>query len=289
MKFIFLSYLFFVATIIAAQSNGNTTDKRIDTIHSNILNEDRYVWVHIPPGAKNSSKLYPVIYLLDGEMHFDEVNNILNQLRKETGKNIADEMIVVAICNIWQRYKDYSPTHVSSSPWLDSYSASISGGGDKFISFLEKELFPHINATCPASPVRILIGHSMGGLIAMDILLKHTGIFDYYAVIDPSMWWDDKKLLNESKTILAKKTFDKSSLFLAVANTKELDMDVAKIRTGSGDAASLIGPSIELADNINANKQNKLKFEWKFYKDDYHMTVPGPAIHDALKFFLGSL
>ena len=289
MKFILFICLLPVTTIIAGQTNVNTAAKRIDTIHSKILNEDRYVWVHVPPQVKSSSKSYPVIYLLDGEMHFDEVNSILSLLGKETGKNISDEMIVVAIGNIWQRYKDYSPTHVSSSPWLDSYSASISGGGDNFISFLEKELFPHINATCPASPVRILIGHSMGGLIAMDILLKHTDMFNYYAVIDPSMWWDDKKLLNESKTILAQKNFNKTSLFLAVANTKELDMDVAKIRAGSGDASSLIKPSLELADNINATKLNKLKFEWKFYKDDYHITVPKPAIYDALKFFLGSL
>ncbi|MBD0353421.1 MAG: hypothetical protein ICV65_19935 [Flavisolibacter sp.] len=109
--------------------------KRIDTIHSAILNEDRYIWVHVPDKATVVSK-YPVIYILDGQILFDEVNNILDRLSKETGKNTANEMIVVGIGNIWQCYRDYSPTHVSSSPWIDDHTTSISGGGEKFISFL---------------------------------------------------------------------------------------------------------------------------------------------------------
>ncbi|MES1218512.1 MAG: alpha/beta hydrolase-fold protein [Bacteroidota bacterium] len=289
MKFIFLSYWLFAATIIAAQNNADATGKRIDTIHSKILNEDRYVWVHIPENAKGSSKRYPVIYILDGEVHYDEVNNILMQLSKETGRNVADEMIVVSIGNLWQRYRDFSPSHITSSPWVDSYNASITGGGDKFISFIEKELFPHINTTTPASFTRILIGHSMGGLITMDILLNHTALFNYYAAIDPSMWWDDEKLLNESKAILANKTFDRTSLFLAVANTMDKSMNVEQIRKDTSAKTVLIRSTLTLLDHINANKQNKLKFEWKFYKDEQHMTVPRPAIYDALKFFLGSL
>jgi hypothetical protein len=275
--------------IITAQTNVNTTVKRIDTIHSKILNEERYLWVHIPENAKGSSKRYPVIYLLDGEIHFDEVNNILDRLSKESGQSTAKEMIVVSIGNIWERYKDYSPSHIISSPWVDNHTVPTTGGGDKFISFIEKELFPHINATTPASSSRILIGHSMGGLITMDILLKHTGLFNYYAAIDPSMWWDDEKLLKESKTILSNKTFDNKSLFLAVANTMDKNMNVEQIRKDTSTKTILIRPSLTLLDNINANKQNKLKFEWKFYKDDHHMTVPKPAMYDALKFFLGSL
>jgi hypothetical protein len=47
----------------------------------------------------------------------------------------------------------------------------------------------------------------------------------------------------------------------------------------------LIRPSFLLADYINENKKNKLQFQWKFYKDDHHMTVPSPAMYDALKYF----
>ena len=129
----------------------------------------------------------------------------------------------------------------------------------------------------------------MGGLITMDILLKHHELFSYYAAIDPSMWWDNEKLLKESKTILANKTFNNTSLFLAVANTMDKNMNVEQIRKDTSAKTALIRPSFTLLDHIKANKQNKLRFEWNFYKDYHHMTVPQPAIYDALKFFFKTL
>ncbi|HEV8286435.1 MAG TPA: alpha/beta hydrolase-fold protein [Chitinophagaceae bacterium] len=289
MRLILFFLFLFISSVIAAQNNTNAASKRIDTIHSSILNEDRYIWVHIPEKAISTGQRYPVIYILDGEVHFDEINDILKKLSKETGRSIQNEMIVVAIGNIWERYKDYSPTHISSSPWVDDYTAPTTGGGEKFISFLEKELFPHINTTSPASSTRILIGHSIGGLIATDILLKHTDMFSHYAVLDPSMWWDGEKLLQQSKVILANKTFEKKSLFIAVANTMYKDMDVKQIKSDTSVKTVLIRPSLTLVDYINANQQNKLRFRWKYYKDHHHMTVFPSAAYDALKFFLESL
>lgn len=287
MKLILLLFLLFAGTVTSAQGNTETITKRIDSVHSAILKEQRYIWIHVPKSASaNLSKRYPVIYLLDGEIHFNEVISILNRLSKETGKNIANEMIVVGIGNIWQRYRDYSPSAISSSPWVDEHTAKTTGGNEKFIAFLEKELFPHIKATYPVSPSRILIGHSMGGLAVMNILLKHTGMFDYYAAIDPSMWWDELKLLQESKEILVKKSFEEKSLFLAIANTMGKKMDMATIRKDTSPTTALIRPSFTLADFITANKQNKLRFEWKFYKDFDHMSVPPTALYDALKYFL---
>jgi uncharacterized protein len=283
-----LSLLFlFCSALINAQGNSGPVSKSIDTIHSTVLNEDRYIWVHVPEKASALSQ-YPVVYVLDGQVLFEEVNRILSRLSKETGKTMANEMIVVGIGNIWQRDRDYSPTHVDSSPGVDPHACAVSGGGEKFIQFLEKELFPYVHSKYPASPARLLIGHSMGGLEAMNILLKHSEMFDYYAVIDPSMWWDDQKLLTESKKILASKTFENRALFLSVANPKGLDMNVSQIKTDTSEKTALIRPSLTLVDYISQNKQNKLRFDWKYYKDYDHMTVPAPAIYDALKFFLSN-
>jgi hypothetical protein len=34
------------------------------------------------------------------------------------------------------------------------------------------------------------------------------------------------------------------------------------------------------------NKQNKLRFDLKYYKEHHLMTVPAPAMYDALNLFL---
>lgn len=259
------------------------TDKIIDTIHSKILNEDRYLWIHIPEAARNTTKKFPVIFLFDAEANFDVTKHTLDKLSKVSTSKAASEIILVGIGNIWLRYRDYSPSHVNSSPWLDEPTAKTTGGGETFISFLEKELLPHIEEKYPVSSNRTLIGHSMGGLQVINILLKHKELFDNYIAIDPSMWWDNNKLVNESAGILRDRSFDNKKLFLAIANERDKKMSREHIRQDTSEKTILIRPSFSLADIIEKNKHNKLSYEWKFYKDDHHMTVNTPATYDALK------
>ena len=74
-------------------------------------------------------------------------------------------------------------------------------------------------------------------------------------------------------------------MFLAVANTMDRDMDVPEIKKDTTEKTALIRPSLTLIDYINTNKQDKLRFDSKFYKEYHHTTVAAPA-YDALKLFL---
>lgn len=267
----------------APTNNRIIDDKVIDTIHSKILNEDRFIWVYIPEAARNTTKKFPVVFLFDAEANFDATKNTLDKLSKESSSKVAGEVILIGIGNIWLRYRDYSPSHINSSPWVDEPTAKTTGGGAAFISFLEKELLPYIEKKYPVSSSRTLIGHSMGGLQVINILLKHKELFDNYIAIDPSMWWDNQKLLNESASILDDLLFDNKRLFLAIANEQAKKMTMEQVRKDTSAKTVLIRPSFSLADLVEKNKQNKLRFEWKFYKEDHHLTVNTPATYDALR------
>jgi uncharacterized protein len=262
--------------------NQTADDKIVDTVHSKILNEDRFIWLRIPK-AQPANKKLPVIFVLDAEANFDETQKVLDKLSKDPASKAAANVILVGIGNIWQRYRDYSPTHVESSPWLDEPTAKTTGGGEAFVSFLEKELLPHIEKKYPVSSNRTLIGHSMGGLMVMNIILKHKDLFDNYVAIDPSMWWDNNKLLNQSASILSGQQFNNKKLFLAIANEQDKKMTAEQIKKDTSSKTVLIRPSFILADRVAQNKQNKLNFQWKFYQDEHHMTVNTPATYDALK------
>lgn len=260
-----------------------SNDKIVDTIHSKILNEDRFIWLHIPK-AQPANKRLPVIFVLDAEANFDETQKTLDKLSKEPASNTAANVILVGIGNIWQRYRDYSPTHVeAASAGVDAATAKTTGGGEAFVSFLEKEVLPHIEKKYPVSSNRTLIGHSMGGLMVIYILLKHTALFDNYVAIDPALWWDNHKLLNEGASILGNQQFGNKRLFLAIANETEVKMMANQIKKDTSSKTALIRPSFLLADIVEKNKQNKLNFQWKFYQDEHHMTVNTPATYDALK------
>lgn len=269
--------LFLPALSVAAQ--GKITSY---TLHSKVLQEERFIDLYIPAG-NNSCE---VIYVLDGAAHFTTIVDLLKQLARQTGDSSFTQKIVVGVGNIWQRDRDYTPTHITSSPFVDNNAAKVSGGGKKFIAFLEKELIPYINSTYRTSS-RVLIGHSLGGLMVIHALLNNTSLFSKYAAIDPSMWWDDQKLLGQAKRLLANKTFNQNSLFLAIANSMNKDIDnVTQLRKDSSRKTALNRPSLVLADYINAHKQHELLFDWKYYKDFNHMSVFRSAAYDALKFLL---
>ena len=120
----------------------------------------------------------------------------------------------------------------------------------------------------------------------MHVLLNHTEMFNSYIAIDPSMWWDEDKLLEQSKELL-KKLYPKVSLFLAIANTTNKDKpNIEAIKKDSTENTVLIRPSIKFLDYLKEDGKSNLNFTWKFYKDNDHMTLFEPAVTDALRFLL---
>ena len=286
-KLIFLIILgisFFFAT---AQSGNKVVIGTIDSIHSRILDEQRKIWVYVPdngPGGIYAKKRYPVVFLLDGDAHFYSVVGMIQQLSQVNGNTICPEMMVVGILNT-DRTRDLTPTHITSDlPMMDSTSSVTSGGGEKFISFIEKELIPHIDSIYPTEPYRMLIGHSFGGLLVMNTFTHHTKLFNAYVSIDPSMWWDNYRLLKETKTALSVKNFKGTSLFLGIANTMPDGMDTLKAKSDTTLDTKQIRSILELNSYLSSTKQNALKFKTRYYNEDSHGSVPLIAEYDALHF-----
>jgi len=162
-------------------------------IHSDVLNEDRILNIYLPNGySKDSLKDYPVIYLLDGSYHEDMIHIAgLVQFDSYSWINRVPESIVVGISNI-DRKRDYTfPTTVVE----DKKSFPTTGGSAAFIEFLEKEVQPFIKANYKVNQTRTLIGQSLGGLLATEILFKKPEMFDNYIIVSPSLWWNKQSLL----------------------------------------------------------------------------------------------
>jgi uncharacterized protein len=258
-----------------------------DVLNSKILNEQREIWVYLPSSASDtiySKQRYPVVYLLDGDWNFLSFVGMLDFLSSQYS---CPEMIVVGIPNT-DRTRDLTPTHMDSWQFLDlvldTDICRTSGGGENFISFIEKELMPHIDSLYPTAPYRMLIGHSMGGLTVMNTLIHHTDLFNAYVSIDPAMSWDNQRLLNEAKKTLAYNTYSGISLFLGIANTMKAGMDTIKVKKDTTKTTEHIRSLFELRDDLNNNKQNQLKFAYRYYSNDNHLTVPLITEYDAIRF-----
>lgn len=224
-------FLLLSLTVCKAQDLNNAiTIGTVDSLKSKILNETREIWVYVPDNG-NPTQKYPVAYLLDGDWYFHSFTGIVSHLGEISGNSVIPDMIVVGIVNT-DRIRDLTPT-------VDSSTNELTGGGEAFTSFIEKELMPYVETKYPVTPYRMLIGHSIGGLLVVNTFLKHTSLFNSYIALDPSLWWDSKKLLNESHSILKQDKFKGKSLFLAIANSMKPGMDITQVETDT--TASSLG------------------------------------------------
>ena len=278
-----LVYCLFVNLAFAQgkEDNQKIVIGKTDSIQSKILGEKRKIWVHLPDGANQK---YPVVYLLDGDGHFSSVVGMIQQLSTTNGNMMCPKMIVVGINNT-NRMRDLTPSRVSSDPLMDSTMTKTTGGGENFTEFIEKELFPYIDSIYPSAPYRILIGHSLGGLMVINTLINHPNLFNSYVAIDPSMWWDDGKLLKQTQKELAKKKWDGKNLFLGIANTMDEGMDIKTVQKDTSAYTRHIRSILTLQAAFEKNNKNGLIYKGKYYPDDTHGSAPLITEYDALRFF----
>jgi predicted alpha/beta superfamily hydrolase len=283
--------LFILYVIISLGSRAQTDNKivigKVDSVYSIILKEPRKVWVYTPnmkAGMQNPGQRYPVVYLLDGDGHFESVAGMIQQLSQVNGNTIVPEMIIVAIPNT-DRTRDLTPTHIESDPpMMDLNSSKNTGGGENFTAFIEKELMPHIDSLYPTQPFRVLIGHSFGGLTVMNIITNHTKLFNAYIAIDPSMWYNKEQFLKATQNKLGAQKYTGTSLYVGIANTMPEGMTLEKLKKDTTADTRHIRSIFAMDNFIKANSQNGLKYASKYYADDDHGSVPLISEYDGLRF-----
>tara|TARA_R110002050_G_C8887537_1_gene509259 strand:- start:213 stop:1487 length:1275 start_codon:yes stop_codon:yes gene_type:complete len=291
-----LLFAFIIFNLIGCKQKEKTVDNvaqknqivigQIESINSEILNESREFWIHIPESAKDSSTYktkYPVLYLLDGPSNFNSVTGIIEHL---SNNMVVPEMIIVGIANT-NRSLDMTPTKVDVDFMSGDSIQYASGGGNKFLDFIEKELVPHVEKTYPATTYKTFVGHSFGGLSIINALINRKELFNNYVAIDPSLWWDNRAFLNVADTILTKNKFNNRALYVGVANTMESGMDIKKVQNDSIPDTYFtihIKSVLQFVNSLDRKKDNGLLYKWKYYENDDHGSVPFIAEYDAFRF-----
>lgn len=218
-----------------------------------------------------------MVYLLDGRDNFIQLVAILKRY-SEMHTQILPEMIVVGIENLDfnSRMMDFSPT-TGGDP--EKY-----GGGNKFLEFIQSELFPYIEKKYSGSDNRTIVGHSFGGLAVMNALTTRPEMFDNFLLIDSSLYFDNELFLNDPKFILKGKDLKNKNLYIAIANTATYGSDLESIKTDTLRANKYVRHSLNLVDQINSLNSN-LNMVWKYYENETHGSTAFIAQLDGFRFF----
>ncbi|PWS30822.1 alpha/beta hydrolase [Pedobacter paludis] len=230
---------------------------KIEKIQSSVLKESRTLNIYLPEGyAVDSAKTYPVIYLLDGSANEDFIH-IVGLVQFLTMIETMPKSIVVGIANV-DRKRDFTfPTTIKED--LKDYPTT--GKSEKFISFIEKELQPFIQNNYKTNESKTIIGQSLGGLLATEILLKKPQLFDNYMIISPSLWWNNESLLGEAPKYLEQQTKTNLRVYLSVGTEGKV----------------MEGDTRKLAEILK--QRTNLKLDFLPLPDESHLTILHNSIY----------
>lgn len=230
-------------------------------VKSIILNEERTLNIYLPNGF-DKEKIYPVIYLLDGSvdediLHVSGLVHFFNLMYE------MPEFIIVGIGNV-DRKRDFTfPTDIEAL----KKEYPTTGHSAKFIEFITNELQPYIESNYKTNSTKYLIGQSLGGLLACEILLKKPELFTHYLITSPSLWWDDESLLKQAKTLL---------------NEKHNQLEYINITIGSKEHRTIIKDAQDLYEILEKSKFKPKKLDFTEIPET-HATILHASLMEAFK------
>ncbi|MFS2185601.1 alpha/beta hydrolase-fold protein [Mucilaginibacter sp. Mucisp84] len=229
------------------QAQNDPLPVRNDTainISSRIMPENRTVWIHLPADYYTTDNTYPVLYLLDGDSHFDYGARMADFLAGHD-RNRIPEMIVVGIVNV-DRQRDFSPD----------------AGRSRFSRYLEEEVVAYVDAHYRVQPYRILAAHSLAGLVALSTKETKPALFSATILTSPVT---NPELLQHIGACFSGSHPHNGQMFVGIGNENTAAVDA-------------------LLKELKQHAPAWFKYAHANYPGENHFTVPYKTLFDGLKF-----
>jgi predicted alpha/beta superfamily hydrolase len=287
-----------VVFLIACAARGQPVKKR--TVHppaalihtqqrelTSRLNQQAYeLYVSLPNGYAQSDSTYPVLYLTDANTYFGMMADMTRNL--QWGGEMP-ETIIVGIgyplsklttdeerWGKWLawRMRDYTPTHTAQMDKDFGIEGIKSGGAGTFIQFMEQELFPFIEQNYRTKGKdRTYAGFSLGGMFGLYALFEKPQLFRRYLVGSPSVWYDDKLILQLEKQYASSAKDLPAKVFLSAGSLEE------EINSG------MVRNMLELASALKSRKYPGFSVETAILEGETHMSAPSASFQRGLRYF----
>lgn len=208
----FILPFFIQIIVLTVPSIANAQQQVASVLHfrhaiaSKVLGEDRTVLVRVPPGYEATTQRFPVVLMLDA--HAPQNAMMASIIESQAFAGTMPEMILVGIQNT-NRTRDLTPTKTDRAD---------SGGGDKFLDFIEQEVLPLVDKAYRTEPYRVFAGHSLGGLTVVYTMLSRPHLFGGYIAASPVLHWDNNFVIKKSEELFKTEKEFKRSLFVSLGN-----------------------------------------------------------------------
>lgn len=233
------------------------------TIDSKILGETRRMNVYFPPGyADSPNARFPVLYMPDGGIAEDFLH-VAGLVHVSVGNGTMRPFLLVGIENTQRRRDMTSPTENPE----DKKIAPQVGGSETFRAFIRQELMPQVKARYRTTAETAIVGESLAGLFVVETFLLDPDLFDTYIAFDPSVWWNNQKLVNDAAEHLrAHPKLEKTLYF--VSCEEKWNADTME----------------KLAGALAKNAAPGIHWHYEKMPEEKHSTIYHPAALKAFRF-----
>lgn len=232
------------------------------TINSGVLHEIRRINVYAPQIYADSPNVrLPVLYMPDGGMAEDFLH-VAGLIQVSVGNGTMRPFLLVGIENTERRRDMTGPTTIHR----DSSIAKHVSGSAAFRRFVRTELMPRIRSRYRTTDETAVVGESLAGLFVVETFLREPNLFDTYIAFDPSLWWNNHRLVTEASAILRARGASRKTLFLSNSAEPEL-ADLTK----------------KFADVLKAGAFPGLGWHYIPLLDEGHGTIYHPAALRAFR------
>ncbi len=245
--------LLIVLILISLYSYGQQSNEKIGFIDTNkidskYLDEKRAIEIYLPPSyQKLETKRYPVMYVMDGQEYFLHPVAYQRMLRF---KDKSPELIVVGINTDRRKRRKL-----------------LYEDANKFISFLTKELIPHIdkNYRTLKEKERSYFGWEMAGGLGLEIFALHQNTFNAFFIASPTHLTEER--ISALDTNIVKNRSNKTYLYFSRAPEE-----------------TYIEQSLNKTDSIlKIHNSSNIIWEIDNLLNEDHYTTPLKTINNGLK------
>lgn len=247
--------------------------------------------ISAPPSAE-PGRVYPVIYVLDGNWYFRSASDAATW-----GSGSKEPAIVVGVGYPTQDGQEVSRSRafdmsISSTSGMEGRgrpAGRYGGGGDSFLRVLEEEMKPFVATRYPIDPKRQCIyGKSLGGLIVLRSLFRNPTAFSTYIIASPSIWFNRRQVLEDEPAFAARVRAGELTLkilFTSAGDEQPTSTDPRSIEFLQ-EFGGTIDNVVELVGRLKPLNPAKVRVEHVTFPGESHSSVSLASISRGIDFEL---
>lgn len=189
------------------------------TLFSAIRSREYHLSVALPDGYGTSTKAYPVIYVLDGDVYFGMTVGLTTIAR---WFNRAPEAIIVGISYGMKRYDQWVELRERDFKIPEVRDAPPDSAANLFLDALTQEMIPFIEANYRTIPSdRCLYGYSSSGFFVLYALFHQPSAFQRYISGSGDLYIAYPYVIQHGAQLAARKAATPIQLYLSAGELEE--------------------------------------------------------------------